>query len=55
MGKRQEAALETKRKIIAAVNELLKEKNLNEISIEDITTKEVLQQFAGWQPQYEKE
>lgn len=39
MGKRQEAALETRRKIVAAVNELLKEKSLNEISIEDITTK----------------
>lgn len=39
MGKRQEAALETKRKITAAVNELLNEKNLNEISIEEITTK----------------
>lgn len=39
MGKRQEAALETKRKIIVAVNELLEEKSLKEISIEDITTK----------------
>lgn len=39
MGKRQEAALETKRRIIAAVDELSKEKNLADISIEEITTK----------------
>lgn len=39
MGKRQEAALETKRKITAAVNDLLLEKALSEISIEEITTK----------------
>lgn len=39
MGKRQQAALETKRKITSAVNELLKEKNLSDISIEDITTR----------------
>lgn len=39
MGKRQEAALETKQKIVSAVNELLKDRSLNEISIEDITTR----------------
>lgn len=39
MGKRQEAALETKKKLIDAVSALLKEKNPNEISIEEITTK----------------
>lgn len=39
MGKRQDAALETKYKIIKAINELLKEKSLNDISIEEITTK----------------
>lgn len=38
MGKRQEAALLTKQKIVTAVNTLLEEKSLDEISIEDITT-----------------
>lgn len=39
MGKRQEAALETKRKIADAVNVLLREKSLDEMSIEEITTR----------------
>lgn len=38
MGKRQDAALETKRKIVNAVSELLRTKTLDEISIEEITT-----------------
>lgn len=37
MGKRQEAALETKRKIIEVVKEMLKEKKIEDINIEDIT------------------
>lgn len=39
MGKRQDAALETRQKIIDAVKELLEQKNPEEISIEEITKK----------------
>lgn len=39
MGKRQEAALETKKKIIEAVKQLLEQKSPEEISIEEITKK----------------
>ena len=39
MGKRQEAKLETRRKIIEAVRELLNEKKAEDINIEEITTK----------------
>ncbi|WP_124100108.1 TetR/AcrR family transcriptional regulator [Ruminococcus sp. Marseille-P6503] len=38
MGKRQEAAVETRSKIIAAVKKLLREKSADSINIEDITT-----------------
>ena len=38
MGKRQEAALETRRKIIEATKNLLSQKNIEDINIEDITT-----------------
>lgn len=37
MGKRQDAALETRQKIIQAVRDLLQEKNANGINIEEIT------------------
>lgn len=37
MGKRQDAALETRKKIIIAVKELLKQKDPDEINIEEIT------------------
>lgn len=39
MGKRQEAAQETRQKILAALHALLEEKSLNDISIEEITTR----------------
>ena len=39
MGKRQEAALETKKKIIEATKNLLSQKSIEDINIEDITTK----------------
>lgn len=39
MGKRQEAALETRRSILEAVKSLLEEKSADAINIEDITTK----------------
>ncbi len=39
MGKRQEAALETRQKIIGAVQSLLQEKAADSISIEEITAK----------------
>lgn len=39
MGKRQECALETKRKIVEAMKQLLQEKLANEINIEEITTR----------------
>lgn len=39
MGKRQEAALETRRNIVEAVKMLLEEKSAEAINIEDITTK----------------
>lgn len=39
MGKRQEAALETRRNIVEAVKSLLEEKSAEAINIEDITTK----------------
>ena len=37
MGKRRDAALETRQKIIQAVRDLLQEKNANDINIEEIT------------------
>lgn len=37
MGKRQEAALETKKKLLKATEELLKEKDMNDVNIEEIT------------------
>ena len=39
MGKRQEAALETKHKIVQAVKELMEEKSVEEMNIEEITTR----------------
>lgn len=39
MGKRQECALETKKKIVEALRELLHEKPANDINIEEITTR----------------
>lgn len=39
MGKRQDAALETRRNIVEAVKSLLEEKSADAINIEDITTK----------------
>ena len=37
MGKRQEAALETRQKIVDAVRALLRQRRADEINIEDIT------------------
>ena len=39
MGKRQESALETKKKIIVAMRSLMEEKSADQIGIEDITTR----------------
>lgn len=39
MGKRQQAALETRQKLLDAVQELLQQKRADDISIEDVTTK----------------
>lgn len=42
MGKRQEAAMQTRKKIIEAVKELLEEKKIEDINIEDITNKAMI-------------